>query len=346
MRFKKHILLLLAFMSFKVQAQDPSFTQFFVMPETLNPAFTGIYLAGYTGILHRIQWPDGNKRIDTDFGFVNGTITGEGESGMGLGLTILNQREVFTKYNYTQINGAYSYFDDLTDDWKFSLGLEAGYGRKNFNFSSLLLEDQININDGSVNGGTTDPGVLNSGDHIDFFDMSAGFLIYNDKAWFGSALKHLTKPNIAFTQYAKVPLEMLFSANAGYSFSLDEVGTFLFPEQTNLVVVGNYMNQNQYNRLDLGTVFDVKPIRFGVLGTSNLMPKDSNSHWLTSVNLYGAIKFDRLLFGYSYDVNTSGLGNSQGIHEFSLTWQIGRECVPCQVGTNPLVKRPWGRNYD
>jgi hypothetical protein len=31
--------------------------------------------------------------------------------------------------------------------------------------------------------------------------------MYSDKAWFAS-LKHLNKPNIAFTANAKVPLEM------------------------------------------------------------------------------------------------------------------------------------------
>jgi hypothetical protein len=32
------------------------------------------------------------------------------ERNMGLGLTILNQREVFTNYNYVQVNGVYSEF--------------------------------------------------------------------------------------------------------------------------------------------------------------------------------------------------------------------------------------------
>jgi hypothetical protein len=37
-------------------------------------------------------------------------------------------------------------------DWRLRLGLEAGYGSKNFNFTSLLFEDQINTNDGSISG--------------------------------------------------------------------------------------------------------------------------------------------------------------------------------------------------
>jgi hypothetical protein len=71
---------------------------------------------------------------------------------MGLGLTILNQREVFTNYNYVQVNGVYSDNVNL-NDWRLRLGLEAGYGSKNFNFTSLLFEDQINTNDGSIRSG-------------------------------------------------------------------------------------------------------------------------------------------------------------------------------------------------
>jgi hypothetical protein len=41
--------------------------------------------------------------IDTEYAFVNGPIGPE--RNMGLGLSILNQREVFTNYNYVQVNG-------------------------------------------------------------------------------------------------------------------------------------------------------------------------------------------------------------------------------------------------
>ena len=334
MKLKLYIYIALAIFTIQARAQDPIFTQYFVVPETLNPAFTGTFITGYTGIIHRSQWPDGNKRLDTDYGFINGSLGEEGEAGMGLGLNILSQREVFTKYNYTQINGAYSYFDDLNDNWKFSSGLEVGYGNKNYNFNGLLLEDQINIGDGSINGGTVDPGVLNAKDKINFFDISSGVLLYNEKAWLGASLKHLTRPNISFTTYAKAPLEMFFSAHGGYAFSLD---------RSNLLLTANYMRQNQYNRLDVGTVFDMKPIKFGVFAATNPAEKSNSSQFLTSINLFSSIQIQRLLFSYSYDINTSKFGNSNGVHEISLIWQLGRECRRCN---NYLVKRPWGRNYE
>ena len=74
----------------EARAQDPIFSQYFLLPESLNPAFTGTLMTGYTGLIHRSQWPNGNRRIDTEYAFVNSPIGSDRE--MGLGLTILNQR--------------------------------------------------------------------------------------------------------------------------------------------------------------------------------------------------------------------------------------------------------------
>lgn len=341
MKLKFVLYLLLTMVSIiKVRAQDPIFTQYFLVPETINPAFTGTLVTGYSGIIHRSQWPNENRRIDTEYAFINGPIGPDRE--MGLGLTILNQREVFTNYNYVQINGVYSYNVNLNDDWKLRLGIEAGYGRKNFNFRSLLLEDQINSDDGSISEGTVDPSILNYNDKIDFLDISSGLLLFNEKAWFGASLKHLNKPNIAFTEYASVPLEMFLSIHSGYSLSLDDSHLTFIPDQTNILLTANYMKQAQYNRLDFGTAIELKPLMVGVIGATNPGGKSDNSHLLTSVNIFGSIQLNRFVLGYSYDINTSKLGNTKGVHELSITWQIGRECSSCD---NYLVKKPWGRNY-
>jgi hypothetical protein len=62
-----------------------------LVPETLNPAFAGTLI---TNILDLFTGLNGqNRRIDTEYAFINGPVGPE--RNMGLGLTILNQREVF-----------------------------------------------------------------------------------------------------------------------------------------------------------------------------------------------------------------------------------------------------------
>ncbi len=119
MKLKQLLFILLVTLAVEVKAQDPVFTQYNFVPETINPAFTGTLSAWYGGLVHRSQWPVGFGRIDTEYGFVNGPIDVDGK--MGLGLTVLNHREEFTNYNYIQINVAYYYRIDLNYDWKLQL---------------------------------------------------------------------------------------------------------------------------------------------------------------------------------------------------------------------------------
>ena len=95
MKIKLYTLFICITFSVNVKAQDPVFTQFLLVPETLNPGFTGSASSWNAGLIHRRQWPEGNRRIDTQYGFANNLVT----DNLGLGITVLNQKETFTNYN-------------------------------------------------------------------------------------------------------------------------------------------------------------------------------------------------------------------------------------------------------
>jgi type IX secretion system PorP/SprF family membrane protein len=329
MKLKLTLTLLSSFLLTTAWAQDPVFTQFSLVPETLNPGFTGYLDTWHAGALHRSQWPNGDKKIETNYAFVNKSISDK----VSLGLTILNQREVFTTYNYLQINGAFAYKIELNEDWSIRPALEGGYGSKSFNFSNLLLEDQININTGAVNSGSVDPSILNRNDNINFFDLSAGFVMDKEGVWFGAALKHLTRPNISFTANGQVPLDLFLTVHGGYAFDIYSAQTRSFiPVGTKLLLTGNYMRQAQYNRFDVGAFLQFQTFTFGATTVTNLEGKSSNSHLLTSINPSASVQFGKyFVFGYSYDISTSRLGNTQGVHELSLTWQFEfiHKCMGC-----------------
>lgn len=320
MKLKIILLLITIGLSSEVKAQDPIFTQYFLVPESMNPGFTGFLETTNVGMLHRTQWPDLNFRMDTDYGFLNTWIEG---MNSGIGGSVLSHREKFTNYQLFQTNLNYAYRVQLNDDWYFRPGIEVGFGTKSFGFQNLLLEDQINIGTGVINPTTIDSSVLRSKENVAYYDFSAGMLFNKEDMWFGASLKHLNKPNISFTPNGNTPLDMFFAANLGYEFLIsDYSNSEFFPRDTKILLTSNYMKQGQFNRLDFGSALLFTKIFVGATLSSIPSKMAPSSHLVTSVNLFGGLQYEHFKFGYSYDLNTSQIGRTGGIYELSVTYQF------------------------
>jgi len=327
MKLKLFTIIIACCLFTKARAQDPIFTQYFLIPETLNPGFTGFMETTYAGIIHREQWPELDLRIDTDYAFVN---TWSDSMNSGLGISFLNQRENVTNYNFSQLNANYAYKVRLNDYWEFRPGIEAGFGLKSFAFQNLLLEDQINIRTGVINTSSMDPMLLNR--KATFFDVSAGMVFNTEKAWIGLSMKHLNRPNIAFSSEGNVPLNTFFSLSAGYEFLIiDYIDVLLLPYETKFFLTSNYMQQGRYNRLDLGASILFEKIFFGATAVTNPSKNGANGDLMTSVNLLTGLQYEHLRLGFSYDFNTTKIGKTGGIYELSLTYQfdLRRKCFGC-----------------
>lgn len=281
----------------------------------------------YAGIIHREQWPDLDLKIDTDYAFVN---TWSESANSGFGISVLNQRENATNYNFAQVNANYAYKVKISDDWDFRPAIEVGFGLKSFAFKNLLLKDQINIRTGNINASSIDPVLGN--DKIVFFDFSAGMVFNTEKMWIGLSMKHLNKPNISFATNGNLPLNTFFSLSTGYEFLLaDYIDVVFFPYATKMFVTSNYMQQGRYNRLDIGASILFEKMFFGAAAVTNPSKNGINSQLLTSVNFFTGLQYDHLRLGLSYDVNTSKIGRTGGIYELSLTYQfnLDKKCFGC-----------------
>ena len=94
MKFKLLLSILSCLFFSQIKAQDPIFTQYFLIPETLNPGCSGFLETTYAGAIHRSQWPDLDFKIDTDYAFIN---TWSENTNSGLVFSLLNHRENKTK---------------------------------------------------------------------------------------------------------------------------------------------------------------------------------------------------------------------------------------------------------
>ena len=153
---KRFFFLILLFFSAKSLAQDPVFTQFYNIPDYLNPSFTGFSKGTKVGIINRTQWFGLNYGLNSQFFFIDNYFGNDAETGIGLGLNIMNHHESVTRYNFTQVNLNYAHHLKISNEWYFNPSLTVGIGVKDYSFD-YLLEDQILIFQGIINANSNDP---------------------------------------------------------------------------------------------------------------------------------------------------------------------------------------------
>lgn len=297
-----------------VWGQDPVFTQFYNVPETLNPSFTAVNGSTKVNVAHRSQWSGLSYNLSSQFANFSTYVD---NINSGFGLSVLNLLETHTKYRFTQASLNYAYRVPLAEDWVFIPSLSFGLGNKDYSFNALLLEDQIDIPNSIINIQSIDPTLLNNA--INFFDFSVGGLIMNDSFWLGIGAKHLNKPNISFENNKNEQLDIFYSIQAGYTYRLDNL--FYTWEEAQLKLLANFMNQGIYKRFDFGTEIELENgFTLGAILATSPLKYDDQSHTLSSINLTTGFVWDYIKIGYSYDVNMSSLRGTNGVHEVTLTY--------------------------
>lgn len=301
-----------------LKAQDVIFSQNFLVPETLNTSFTGALRSSKAGVLHRSQWRNSGLKTNSSFVFFDTWLEGY---KTGLGISVLNQTENASSYTYNQINFNYAMAFQISDSWYFRPSISAGFGTKNYGFQNLLLEDQININSGNINTSTLDPLLLSQ--LRSFFDFSSSILFNNEDSWVGLTVKHLNKPNISLTENGNIPLDVFISAHSNILIPIFNNYRNDFIGMSKLFLLTNFMLQGEFNRLDLGMQYIVDDrFSLGILASTSPMKNANQSSLISSINAFTGVRWNGFRFGYSYDINTTKLLNTGGIHEFSVSYDF------------------------
>jgi type IX secretion system PorP/SprF family membrane protein len=315
---KKFIILILLVSSLQNYSQDVIFSQNFLVPETISTSFTGAIRSTKTGSVSRSQWRNSALKITSNFAFVDTWFEG---FKSGLGVSFLNQKESGSNYTFNQVNLNFAMAFEISDTWYFRPSVSAGLGNKNYGFQNLLLEDQIDLNNNFINTSTIDPILLKA--QRSFLDFSTSVLFNNEDSWVGLTLKHLNKPNISLTQNGEVPLDVFLSVHTKYYIPLLENYRTWFASKSKIFVLSNYMQQGAYNRFDLGLQYIFEDqMSFGMMVATIPSKNTEETSTINSISTFAGIRWQGFRFGYSYDINTTELVNTGGIHEFSVSYDF------------------------
>lgn len=310
----------------ELKAQDPQYTQFYANQPLLNPAFTGAALGPRVSMNYRAQWVaiPGSFR---QFAFTYDQPVYFGQSLNGIGITLHNDRAGEGNLSKTQAILNYSFaiqFGRRGHEQYLRFGLGAGIEQASIDFLKLRFSDQIDQREGFIYA-TQEP--LSGGTRINP-DVNAGIAYYNQYAWAGVTVNHLTQPQQKLTDIPtgagiNTQLPMRITATAGVKIP---AGPPNDPEKISISPAVLFMKQRNFNQLNLGTYVGIDPILFGLWYRSNF--NNFNGDFIQSDALAAMLGFREGIFsiGYSYDYTISRLTNgiSGGSHEIAVIMEFER----------------------
>ncbi len=308
------IFVLLALLIIKESgAQDAQFSQFYANPLYLNPAMAGSAECGRVHLNYRNQWPSLSNAYVTYNVSYDQALPG---INSGFGILVMNDRQGDGALGRTSASAFYSYKLKESDPIVISFGVKAGFYQERLDWDKLIFADQINSATGVISPGSmeTPP----SSKNISVVDFSAGAVMsYFDKFFVGVAVDHLNEPKMTFYDDPNNIIPMKITAHGGAVVNLSQ-GMLGNADGDDFVLQPNilYMQQNKFHQLNLGFYLSKYPFVIGGWFRHNFENPDA------VVALVG-LSWDRIRFGYSYDVTVSKIGGSSGgAHEISLAWNF------------------------
>jgi type IX secretion system PorP/SprF family membrane protein len=313
-------------------AQDPQFSQYYQSPLYLNPGFTGITNQQRITFINRIQWPNLPQAFTTYAASYDIWVD---ELRSGFGIIATTDKAGSAGWRTTTVGLNYSYKLRVTDKLVFSPGLTFGYGINGLDRSKLSFGDGLEFN-----GQSLDPLQQRLG-NTQYFDFSAGFVLYNKSLFFGSAFSHINNPNLSIlSTETRLPMKMVF--HGGGRITLNG-GIRTIARASYLTPSFIYRIQGDISQLDVGLNYHVDPVSLGVWYRgkpfeTTVIKTVQQDALIFTMGIY----LKSLTIGYSYDFTTSSLSTaSGGAHEISLVYEF--EAKPLHRGVkkrNRLIPCP------
>ena len=326
------------------QAQDIHFSQFYMSPLNLNPAFTGVmnntqrFTGNYRNQLASVLKSNAFKTYS--FSYDQKIAVGRHDY-FGIGGTLWGDvaGEADFKTIQGKISGSYSrrVAGDRTTAHYLVAGADIGISQRSLDFMKLRFGTQ---HDGE---GRFDEDIASgeyfTRDNFTFLDISAGLLWFsvldkNSNFYGGAAFRHLNRPNVSFTHDSIVPVYSLYTFHAG--------GEWGFAQDVSLVPGFVAFKQGPSLLINFGSA-----IRFALAQDRNTSNTFQVGAWMRLVNnyifvdaegngkltrlgpdaviLFTKIEFQNIGLGFSYDWNISDLrvaSNGNGSIEFSIVYTI------------------------
>ncbi|MDG1475832.1 MAG: PorP/SprF family type IX secretion system membrane protein [Vicingaceae bacterium] len=318
------VLLFVGFISMKVVAQDVHFSQFGQTPQLINPAATGVFEGNVRAFLnYRTQWTGIGKgfrtyaaSFDAPLRFKKGRRRNQG-AYLGLGLNFYNDVAGTSNFGSSQTSISVSGILPISEQHKFSLGIQTGLGQNSVNLSSLTWGNQYNGLAFDTQLATNELYGLRSSQYLDLgagvfyeFKTEGTSFLSSDVSSFnvGVAGYHLNEPAQEFLAFTTDNLPMKIVAQFSGTFDLGLVPLSLVPSvfyatqaSSKEITPGMLLKFRRGHETKYSGMFKEAAIYFG-------------AHYRVGDAIIPEIylEFTDYMIGFSYDYSNSDLAKSAG----------------------------------
>jgi type IX secretion system PorP/SprF family membrane protein len=343
MKMRFYFVILIVMQACLVSAQDPSFSQFFASPLTLNPALTGKFNGDLRAAgNYRNQWPTVNKAyitstLSVDFNLLQDKLREGDQWGFGILAMTDKTANGILNSNYFGLSTAYHKAIDEDGMHTIGVGFQGVYANRILDGPRLHFVDGLQL-DGSWLPSASEPVNLQVVS-TSFFNINAGIL-YNgslngtNAVYFGVAMYNINQPKESFLGADNITVPSRLTIHGGGYFPSENSGETWY-------VSALYNRQATASELVFGGALE--------LSASTDESKPVNVYigsWIRLNNVgdavipYVGLDYDRFNLGMSYDVNVSGFklaSQSQGGIEISLIYLFKK---PDDTGARDRVQCP------
>lgn len=285
------IMLLSGFIMTARAQYDPSFSHYFDMETSFNPAAAG-------------KQPKLNVTVAYAFdmaGFEHNPRTAHAAADMpfyaqksyhGVGMRFMNDK--IGLFNHTKLDVQYAYKFNLLGG-RMSMGLQAGFISEDFNGSGVDVED------------SNDPAFSSSDVSGNGLDLGLGFYYTKAKWYCGFSVQHITSPLITLGDNNELQIDRTYYLTGGGNIGFRN--PFLSMKPSFLVRTDGVSWRG-----------DITDRLVYTNGKKTMYVGVGYSPTISATFLIGG-NFHGIVLGYSYEVYTSSINPGNGSHELFIGYQ-------------------------
>ena len=294
--------------------QDVHLTQYFIAPQSINPAAFGVINSFEAGFQYKSQWNAFNKGFTTYSAFVNKQIPNRRADSKGffsVGMNFAYDKSGDSKLTNTSGAIPINYSLRINNHQFLTSGVYVGFMQKTLSGTNQTWGSQYD-------GFNYNPGLLGENatrQTIAKVDVGAGIALINKRNGkrfaantdpsntFGFSVAHVNKPNYSLNKSSNERMLMRFDLYESFNYCFNGTPYSISP---------SLMLQYQGGATEaiLGAMFQYKSgndsYLTGIKKTSALgFGMYYRYRDALAINAFAEVK--RVLFGLSYDINTSTL---------------------------------------